>query len=59
MWKVNKWQTPSDDKNSHGLLQHYVIKFASELQQVGDFLRVFLFESGIKHHQANNININA
>jgi len=43
-------------------IQHYVINFASNLRQVGGFLRVFLFppsikqsifESGIKHHNLN------
>ena len=29
-------------------IQHYVIKFVSELQQVGGFLRVFRFSQPIK-----------
>ena len=51
-------------KPTHGevnSIQHYVIKFASALLPVGDFLRVFRFqpqinptativESGVKHH---------
>ena len=50
-------------------VQHYVIKFVSDLRQVGGFLRVLRFpppikltatiyrnivESGVKHHKANN-----
>jgi hypothetical protein len=40
-------------------IQHYVIKFVSDLRQVGGFLRVLQFlppiklnvvESGVKHH---------
>ena len=44
-------------------VQHYVIKFVSDLRQFGDFLRVLRFplprynwnivESSIKHHQTN------
>jgi hypothetical protein len=37
------------------LIQHYVIKFVSDLRQVGGFLRVLgnwnIVESGIKHHK--------
>jgi len=29
-------------------IQHYVIKFVSDLQQVGSFFRVFLFPPPIK-----------
>ena len=51
-----------------GEVQHYVIKFVSDLRQVGGFLQILQFpppikltarynwkiiESGIKHHQAN------
>jgi hypothetical protein len=38
-------------------IQHYEIKFVSDLRQVGGFLRVLLFpppnivESGVKHHK--------
>ena len=50
------------------LIQHYVIKFVSDLRQVGGFLWVFrftppikltamiieiLFTCGVKHHQTN------
>jgi len=43
-------------------IQHYVIKFVSDLRQVGGFLRVLLFsppikvkivECGVKHHKPN------
>jgi len=33
-------------------VQHYVIKFVSNLRQVGGFLLVRV-ESGVKHHQTN------
>ena len=45
-------------------VQHYVIKFVSDLRQVGGFLRILWFppqynwnivESGIKHHQTNKL----
>jgi hypothetical protein len=26
MWKVNRWQTPSDEKSLHGLLVKWVYK---------------------------------
>jgi hypothetical protein len=34
-------------------MQHYVIKFVSDLRQVGGFLQC---ESGIKHHKPNQTN---
>ena len=51
-----EFESYSDDVYS---IQHYVIKFISEFQQVICFLRVLLrynwniFESGIKHHNPN------
>jgi hypothetical protein len=52
-------------------IQHYVIKFVSDLRQVGGFLRVLRFpppikmtttiylknivENGVKHHEPNEI----
>jgi hypothetical protein len=33
------------------LIQHYVIKFVSDLQQVGGFLNCNIVESGVKHHK--------
>ena len=44
------------------LMQHYVIKFVSDLWQIGDFLRVLWFPPPIelkyciKHHKPTNIN---
>jgi hypothetical protein len=53
-------------------VQHYVIKFVSDLRQVGGFVRVLWFhppikltsrynwnivESGVKAHQANNLSL--
>ena len=55
-------------------IQHYVIKFVSDLRQVGGFRWVLQFpapikliativnwnivESGVKHHKPNNLNLN-
>jgi hypothetical protein len=49
------------------MIQHYVIKFVSDLRQVGGFLRVLRFplprynwnivESGVKHHNPSYINV--
>ena len=41
-------------------IQHYEIKFVSDLQQVGGFLRVLRYnwnivESGIKHHKPKKL----
>jgi hypothetical protein len=41
-------------------IQHYVIKFVSDLQQVGGFLRVFLFQPTNKtdRHDKSEILLN-
>jgi hypothetical protein len=64
--RENHWPAAS-------LIQHYVIKFVSDLQQVGGFLRVLQFpppknwlprynwnivESGIKHRNPNPVFLN-
>ena len=55
---------------AHGkvyLIQHYVIKFVSDLRQVGGFLQVLrcqplikltamIVESGVKHHKPDQTN---
>jgi hypothetical protein len=40
-----EFESPSGDMYS---IQHYVIKFVSDLQQVGGFLRVLWFRTSIK-----------
>ena len=57
------WQTLSHSGVHLALVQHYVIKFVSDLRLIGGFLRVLRFpppryiwnivESGVKHHQAS------
>ena len=37
------------DQGEVYLIQHYVIKFVSDLRQVGDFLRVLRFPPPMKH----------
>ena len=52
----------TDVVNSNLEVYNYVIKFVSDLRQVGCFLRVhhditeIFFESGVKHHQTNKQN---
>ena len=60
------WCCEFESRSGWGV-RHYVIKFVSDLRQVGDFLRVLWFpppmkltaklylniESGVKHHQTN------
>ena len=61
------WCCEFESRSGRGV-QHYVIKFVSDLQQVSGFIRVLLFpppikptarcnwnniESGVKHHQIN------
>ena len=55
------WCCEFESRSGRGL-QHYVIKFVSDLRQVGGFLRVLRFptsinknESGVKHHQTNKL----
>jgi hypothetical protein len=36
-------------------IQHYVIKFVSDLQQVGDFLWVLMFPPSIELHERHDI----
>ena len=48
--------TNASSKHAHGELysmQHYVIKFVSDLRQVGGFLQVLRFPPPIKFHSAN------
>jgi hypothetical protein len=55
------WCCDFESRSWRGV-QHYVIKFVSDLWQVGGFIRVLRFpprynwnivESGVKHHQVN------
>jgi hypothetical protein len=63
------WCCEFESRSGRGV-QHYVIKFVSDLRQVAGFFRVLRFpppinwpprynwnivESGVKHHQTNNI----
>ena len=62
-------ESTSNPLHNH-LIQHYVIKFISDLRQVGGFLQVlwfpppislttmiFIVESGVKHHKPNQTTI--
>jgi hypothetical protein len=36
-------------------MEHYLIKFVSDIQQIDGFLRGHIVESGVKHHNHNHI----